>query len=192
MYESLSLYLSISLTLPLFGSLSLSLSLRFSLSLRLSPHTHALGKDRQGEKEGLPGCEWDLHEGVQVTERCTEETKKKKLMILPLLFQAQDLVQELLDASKLKKEKKESHRFGYKDLDPRNVRLGETRNQSTAWSESFCMHPMLGFPTSLFSSQHCSPRAFFFWGGGSVLPSESHNDTPPTVVPKGFCACWFC
>ena len=78
-----------------------------------------------------------------------------------------EVVEELLDApknSRKKRKKEKSHRFGYEDLDPRNVRPGETRNQSTAWSESFSMHSMLGFPTSLFSSQRCQLACIFMCG----------------------------
>ena len=38
---------------------------------------------------------------------------------------------------------------------------------------------MLGFPTSLFSSQRCSPRAYFF--AARVLPSESQRDPADRV-----------
>ena len=86
---------------------------------------------------------------------------------------------------------KKGHRFGYEDLDPRNVRPGETRNQSTAWSESFSMHSMLGFPTSHFSSQRCSPRAFFFLGGGGGRAAERviTRPRPPwlTVTNTRYC-----
>ena len=114
-FLSQALSLSLSLFLRLSLSLSLSLSSALSLSLSLSPalfpqRTHSAST--AGEKVGLTGCERELHEGVHVTERCTEKTKKKKLMIPPLLFQAQEVAQELLDAPKLKKQKK-SHRFGY-------------------------------------------------------------------------------
>ena len=42
-------------------------------------------------------------------------------MIPPLLFHAQKVAQELLNApekGKKKEKKKKSHRFGYEDLDP--------------------------------------------------------------------------
>ena len=52
--------------------------------------------------------------------------------------------------------------------------------EATAWYESFCMHSMPGFPTSLFSSQRCSSEHFFaarghffFFFAARVLPSES-------------------
>ena len=79
---------------------------------------------------------------------------KKILMIRPLLFQAQEVVQELLDASKLKKEKKKKKkspvRLSFEDLDPRNVRPGETRNQSTAWYESLLYAFDARFPNLSF------------------------------------------
>ena len=74
---------------------------------------------------------------------------------------------------------------------------GETRNRSTAWSESFGMHSMLGFPTSLFSSQRCSPRAFFFCGPRAaervktrprrpwVNLTLSLSPSPPCLSPRG-------
>ena len=109
-------------------------------------------------------------------------------MILPLLFQAQEVVQELLDAPKLKKGKKESHRFGYEDHAPRNVRPGETRNRSTAaaWSESLCMHSMLGFQP-LFFLASAAARVHFL---RPACFRVSHNETPPTVSPKAIGKTW--
>ena len=53
-------------------------------------------------------------------------------MVPPLLFQAQEVVQDLVNAPKLKKaknkrKKEKSHQFGYENLGPRSVRPGETR-----------------------------------------------------------------
>ena len=77
-----------------------------------------------------------------------------------------------------KKAKKKSHRFGYEDLDLRKVRPGASRNQSTAWSKSFSMHSMLGFATSLFSSQ---PAARVHYFSRPTSCRASHNETPPTA-----------
>ena len=54
--------------------------------------------------------------------------------------------------------------------------------QSTAWSESFCMHSMLGFPTSLFSSQRCSPRAFFFFCGPRAAERVITRPRRPCII----------
>ena len=99
-------------------------------------------------------------------------------MILPLLSQAQEVAEELLDAPKLRKEKKRKKLPVWRRSGPRNVRPGETRNQSTAWSESFkiCMDSMPGFPiaTSLFLWMSAA-RVHF-----SLRPAccgASHNQT---------------
>ena len=85
-----------------------------------------------------------------------------------------EVVQELPDAPKLKRQKK-SHRFGYEDLDPRNVRPGETRDQSTV--RKLGMHSMPGFPTYLFQACAAARVHFCLW---LACCRASHNETPPT------------
>ena len=112
-HERLERLFSLSVSLSLSLSLSSALSLSLSLSLNGSLPTRKHSASTSEEKEGLTGCERELREGVQVTGRCTEITKEKKLMIMPLLLQAQEVVQEMLDAPKLRKvEKKKKKATG--------------------------------------------------------------------------------
>ena len=166
--HALSLSSALSLSLSLSSALSLSLSLSLSLFGSLPTRTHSAST--VGEKEGLTGCERELHEGVQETERCTEKKlKKRKLMIPPLLFQAQEVVQELLTAPKLKKAKKEEKRKKatssatkiYTRVTWDQVRQGT--GQQHGPKGFVCIKCSVSQPL-FFSSQRCTPRAFLFCG----------------------------
>ena len=101
------------------------------------------------------------------------------------------VAEELLDAPKRKKnekrKKKKSHRFGEDHRRPRNMRPDETRNQSTAWSKSFCMDSMLRFPTSLFLEISAAGVKFFFGGPRAAervitRPRRPCSSSPRTLM----------
>ena len=121
---SLSLRLSLSLSLSLFGSLSLC------LCLRLSPHTHTLGKHRGRERRadwtraralGRSSGDWKMHEKILKKNSwsrlfCSRLRRWSKTWWMFPNWKRQK-----------RKKKEKSHQFGYENLDPRNVRPGETR-----------------------------------------------------------------
>ena len=131
-------------------------------------------RERKRERERERERATKLHMIVACLERCAVSLSVTTIIGIALqLFDGQHPYGggPRTAGPKLRKRKKKKPLVRLRRSRPCNVRPGETKNQSAAWSESFCVDSMPGFPTSLFSS--CSLCAFYILFAAHILPSES-------------------